>query len=51
MYENKDMGKYFKGGLKSILNSFLVDISTTIGVMGMRGTPKMPWYVYEVIFQ
>jgi hypothetical protein len=65
VFENRDMGIFFKRGFKSLvqdpipasvmreageskqLNRFALTL-IFIGVMGRRGTPKVPWYLFEV---
>jgi hypothetical protein len=50
MYEKKKIGSYFKRGVDSILRDAVpVSVFKNAGLMGQRGTPKIPWFLYEVI--
>jgi hypothetical protein len=44
-----ELGNYFKRGLKSFLNDPIPASVLKHGtVMGQSGTPKIPWYLYQV---
>jgi hypothetical protein len=47
MYNERDPGTYFKNGIKSLLDEVPQSITRAVAVMGQRGTPKMPWYLYH----
>jgi len=48
----KDIGSYFKRGLNSLLNDDVPwDVVRDSGIMGLRGTPKSPWYLYSVMLR
>lgn len=47
-YGNKTMSDYFKNGYASWHDAVPASVLTSGGVMGLRGTPKAPWYLYEV---
>jgi len=48
MYQGKDLGKYFKRGLSSLLDPIPQKIVQDTAIMGIRGVPKEPWYLYQV---
>jgi hypothetical protein len=48
MFASKDMGKYFKRGIESLSDPIPASVVQSAGVMGQHGTPKAPWYLYEV---
>jgi hypothetical protein len=48
LYAGKDMGKYFERGMASFSDPIPSSVIQSAGVMGQRGTPKIPWYLYEV---
>src|SRR5205823_978877 len=47
MYQGKDIGKYFKRGLNSLLDPVPQNVVRDTAIMGLRGVPKEPWYLYQ----
>jgi hypothetical protein len=48
IYIGKDIGKYFKRGLNALLDPIPQEVIKNTTVMGLRGAPKEPWYLYQV---
>jgi hypothetical protein len=48
MYQGKDLGKYFKRGLESLLDPIPQKVVQDTAIMGLRGVPEEPWYLYQV---
>lgn len=49
IYQNQDMGKYFKNGFNSLrFDEVPNSVMKWAGTMGLRGTPKVPWYLHSV---
>jgi hypothetical protein len=49
LYTGMDMNKFFKRNYSSmLLDAVPRSVRDSCGIMGQRGTPKAPWYLYEV---
>jgi hypothetical protein len=49
-YTGMDMAKFFKKGYQSLIwDAVPKSVRDSVGIMGNRGTPTAPWYLYEVI--
>lgn len=46
-FTNTDMGLYMKRGYESIHETIPQSVAFATGVMGLRATPKIPWYIYH----
>jgi hypothetical protein len=46
-YSNTDMGSYMRRGYSSIHDPVVQSVAFATGVMGLRATPKIPWYIYH----
>jgi hypothetical protein len=47
MYAKKEAGLYYKHGIKSLSDAVPVSVVKDAGVMGTRGPPNHPWYLYH----
>jgi hypothetical protein len=48
-YQGKELGKYFKRGLISLLDPIPQKVVQDTAIMGLRGVPREPWYLYQVL--
>lgn len=46
-FSNQDLGQYFKRGYDSIFEDVPLGVIRETGTMGVRGTPRIPWYIYH----
>jgi hypothetical protein len=46
-FSNTDMGQYMRRGYSSIHDNVVQSVAFSTGVMGLRATPKIPWYIYH----
>jgi hypothetical protein len=45
-----DMDKWFKKGFLSVIHDAIPrSVLDLVGTMGLRGTPREPWFVYQNI--
>jgi hypothetical protein len=50
-FTGMDMNRFFKNNYSSLLwDPIPKTVRDSTGIMGQRGTPKAPWYLYEVCF-
>jgi hypothetical protein len=47
-FDGQELGKYYKRGLKALDDAVPQTVYEWGSTMGLRATPKIPWYVYEV---
>lgn len=48
-YTNMDLGTFFKDGYESLHTDLPWGVFRWSGTMGMRGTPKIPLYIYHAV--